>query len=200
MWTTGARPNGFAAMPSGRLGRFGGHLMRLLNGGQQREVLALAGDVRGADVLEIGHGPGYLLELLLRAGARHVVGADPSTEMRYLATRAMARQIAEGRVEIRAGGADATGLPDAAVDVAVSVNNVSIWPDLDAGVAELRRVVRAGGRVLISWHGGTRPSRAQRALVLPPELLGRIEQALLDRFGTVTRHEARRCTVFEAHP
>ncbi|MGH8922132.1 MAG: hypothetical protein ACRD0H_27975, partial [Actinomycetes bacterium] len=61
MWTTGTRPNGFAAVPSGRLGRLGGRLMRLMNGGQQREVLALVGDVRGADVLEIGHGPGFLL-------------------------------------------------------------------------------------------------------------------------------------------
>lgn len=187
-------------MPAGRLGRFGGRLMALMNGGQQREVLALVGDVRGAEVLEVGHGPGVLLGLLAGAGAARVVGVDPSEEMRYLATRGLAREIAAGRVEIRGGGADGTGLLDAAVDVVVSVNNVAIWPDLEGGVAELRRVVRPGGRVLIAWHGGEQPTRAQRRLVLAPERIDRIEKALLDRFGDVTRHEARRCTVFEAHP
>lgn len=200
MWTTGTRPNAFAAVPAGWLGRLGGRLMGLMNGGQQREVLAMLGDVRGADVLEVGHGPGVLLGLLARAGAARITGVDPSEEMRYLATRAHARRIAAGQVEIRPGGADATGLPDAAVDVVVSVNNVPIWPDLEAGVAELRRVVRPGGRVAISWHGGEQPTRAQRGLVLPPGKLDRIEGALRDRFGAVTRRAGRRCTVFEAHP
>lgn len=200
MWATGTRPNGFAAMPTGWLGRLGGRLMALMNARQQREVLAMLGDVRGADVLEVGHGPGVLLGLLARAGAARVVGVDPSKEMRYLATRAHARRIVAGQVRISAGGADATGLPDAAVDVAVSVNNVAIWPDLEAGVAELRRVVRPGGRVMISWHGGEQPSRSQRGFVLRPEQLDRIEKALQGRFGEVTRREGRRCTVFEAHP
>ncbi len=57
---------------------------------------------------------------------------DPSLEMRRLAVRALAGRIAAGQVEVRAGDAAATGLPDAAVDLAVAVNNVAIWPDLDA--------------------------------------------------------------------
>jgi SAM-dependent methyltransferase len=198
-WTTGSPPNAFAALPAGLLGRLGGHLMRAVNRAQQREVFDLLGPVRGADVLEVGHGPGVLLGLLARRGdARHVVGVDPSLEMRRLAVRALAADIAAGRLEVRPGNAASTGLSDAAVDLAVSVNNVAIWPDLDAGVAELRRVLRPGGRLVLSWHGGERPARAARALVLPENRLHRIEDALRARFADVGRTLTRRCTVFDA--
>lgn len=173
--------------------------MRAMNRAQQQEVVALLGDLDGAEVLEVGHGPGVLLGML--AGRRDVarlVGVDPSVDMRYLAVRALAWEIAHGDVEVRAGDALATGISDAAVDLVVSVNTVAIWPDLDAGVAELHRVLRAGGRLVLSWHGGEQPTRPQRALVLPEEKLARIEQALRDRFASVSRRLTRRCTVFDA--
>ena len=196
-WTTGTAPNSFAALPAGRLGTFGGQLMRLLNRSQQREIAQLLGPLPGVDVLEVGPGPGVLLGLLART-ARHVTGVEPSREMRTLAIRAHAGAIAAGRLDVRAGDAGATGLPDAAVDLVVSVNNVAIWPDLDAGVAELQRVLRPGGRLVLSWHGGERPARAARALLLREELLQRIEDALRTRFPGVRRTLTRRCTVFEA--
>jgi SAM-dependent methyltransferase len=196
-WTTGTAPNSFAALPAGRLGTFGGQLMRLLNRAQQREIALLLGPLSGKDVLEVGHGPGVLLGLLSRT-ARHVTGVDPSQEMRALAIRTHAGAIAAGRLDVRAGDAGATGLPDASVDLVVGVNNVAIWPDLDAGVAELYRVLRPGGRLVLSWHGGERPSRPTRALVLPEERLQRIENALRARFPDVRRTLTHRCTVFDA--
>lgn len=196
-WTTGTVPNSFAALPAGRLGTFGGQLMRVLNRAQQREIARLLGPLAGMDVLEVGHGPGVLLGLLART-ARHVTGMDPSLEMRTLAIRAHSGAIAAGRLDVRAGDAGATGLPDAAVDLVVGVNNVAIWPDLDAGVAELHRVLRPGGRLVLSWHGGERPARMTRGLVLPEERLQRIEDALRARFPDVRRTLGRRCTVFDA--
>jgi SAM-dependent methyltransferase len=196
-WTTGTAPNSFAALPAGRLGTFGGQLMRVLNRAQQREIARLLGPLAGMDVLEVGHGPGVLLGMLVRT-ARHVTGVDPSMEMRTLAIRAHSAAIAAGRLDVRAGDAGATGLPDAAVDLVVGVNNVAIWPDLDAGVAELHRVLRPGGRLVLSWHGGERPARPARGLVLPEERLQRVEGALRARFPDVRRTLTRRCTVFEA--
>ena len=192
-WTTGSPPNAFAARPAGRLGRLGGLLRRALNGDQQREVLELLGSVPG-DVVEIGPGPGVLLSLLAeRPGVTSATGVEPSAEMRKLAARSV-----RGRAALRAGDAGATGLPDASADLVVSVNTVAIWPDLDRGVAELRRVLRPGGRLVLSWHGGREPSRAQRRLVLPEHQLARIEDAVRARFGAGTRVLTRRCTVFVA--
>src|SRR5687768_1966087 len=94
-WTTGTTPNRFAALPTGRLGRIGGRLMRLFNRGQQREVLALLAAGADVDVVEIGPGPGVLLGLLAaRADVRRVVGVEPSADMRLLAIRANAAAIA----------------------------------------------------------------------------------------------------------
>ena len=196
-WSTGSPPNSFAALPAGLLGRLGGQLMRLTNRSQQHEIARFLGPLAGMDVLEVGHGPGVLLGLLART-ARHVTGVDPSVEMRALAIRAHSGAVAAGRLDVRAGDAGATGLPAAAVDLVVGVNNVAIWPDLDAGVAELHRVLRPGGRLVLSWHGGERPTRTARALVLPEERLQRIEDALRARFPDVRRTLTRRCTVFEA--
>ncbi|MDQ4119600.1 MAG: class I SAM-dependent methyltransferase, partial [Actinomycetota bacterium] len=115
-----------------------------------------------------------------------------------MAVRALARPIARGRVRVGEGSAAATGLPDACADVVVSVNTVAIWPDLDAGLDELRRVLRPGGTLVLSWHGGRAPSRAARRLCLPAEQLDRIGAAVSARFSGARRELTRRCTVFLA--
>jgi SAM-dependent methyltransferase len=195
-WTTGKAPNRVAALPTGWAGRLGGRIMRRTNAGEQREVLGLV-DGSPADAVEVGCGPGVLLRLLTsRPGVRRVVGVDPSADMRLLAIRALAPQIADGRLEIRPGDAAATGLPAASADLVVSVNTVAIWPDLGSGVAELHRVLRPSGRLLLSWHGGERPSR----LAILEEQLDRIAAALRADFGTVRRVRTRHCTVFDARP
>lgn len=170
--------------------------MRVTNRAQQREVLGLLGALSLGDVLEVGHGPGALLgPLSRREDVSHAVGVDPSADMRRLAVRSLARDIAAGRLEIHPGDAAATGLPDGAVDLVVSVNTVAIWPDLEAGVAELHRVLRPGGRLILSWHGGSRPARG---FVLTERQLDRIAESLRCRFAAVDRALTPHCTVFEA--
>ena len=80
----------------------------------------------------------------------------------------------------------------------VSVKNVAIWPDLEAAVGELHRVVRPGGTVIIAWHGGTKPSRIVKSLSLPEDELGRIEQVLRDRFAESLADQLASLDVFKA--
>jgi SAM-dependent methyltransferase len=184
------------ALPSGLRGRLAGRLMLRIN--RQREVLDLL-DVRpGSDVLEIGYGPGGLIDLLQQSPAGRICGADPSPQMRDLAARRHRGGIASGRIDLRLGSAAGTGFAGAEFDRVASVNNVAIWPDLEAGVGEAHRVTRPGGRVLIAWHGGTKPSRIARSLALPEDKLARIEHALRGLFRNVTRHELTGLTAFTA--
>jgi SAM-dependent methyltransferase len=185
------------AHPSGWLGRLAGRIMLWTN--SQDDVIGALGVQPGDDVLEIGYGPGGLIRLLTeRTQAASIRGIDPSPAMRDQAGRRNRTAVRAGRVRLDLGTADRTGLPDASVDRVVSVRNVAIWPDLEAGVGELHRVVRPGGTVVIAWHGGTNPSRVVRSLSLPEDDLRRIEQVLRDRFGEVGRRQLTSLDVFEA--
>ena len=110
-----------------------------------REALAAA---PGERILDVGCGPGfYCAELLENVGSSGtVVGVDSSPAMLTLAARRCAEH---DNVEFRE--ADATGLPveDASFDAAISVQVQEYVPDLTAGLAELHRTVRSGGRVLV---------------------------------------------------
>jgi ubiquinone/menaquinone biosynthesis C-methylase UbiE len=185
------------AHPSGWLGRMAGRFMLWTN--KQDDVVGVLGVQPGHDVIEIGYGPGGLIrQLAERTDAASIRGVDPSPEMRDQARRHNRKAVRTGRIRLDLGTADRTGLPDASVDRVVSVNNVAIWPDLEAAVDELHRVVRPGGTVTIAWHGGTTPSRIARSLRLPEDELGRIEQLLRDRFADVGRRQLASLDVFKA--
>jgi len=185
------------AHPSGWLGRLAGWLMLWTN--KHDDLVDVLGVKPGDDVLEIGYGPGGLIRLLAKStDASSIRGVDPSPEMRDQATRRNQKAVRAGRVQLGLGTADGSGLPDASIDLAVSVRNVAMWPDLDAAVGELHRIVRPGGAVVIAWHGGTKPSRVVKAMRLPEDDLRRIEHALRDRFADVGRSQLTSLDVFKA--
>jgi SAM-dependent methyltransferase len=185
------------AHPSGWLGRMAGRFMLWTN--KQDDVVDVLAVQPGHDVLEIGYGPGGLIRLLAeRTDAASIRGVDPSPEMRDQASLHNRNAVRTGRVALDLGTADRTGLADARVDRVVSVNNVAIWPDLEAAVDELHRVLRPGGILVIAWHGGTSPSRIARSLRLSEGELGHIEHVLRDRFREVSRTQLASLDVFTA--
>lgn len=103
--------------------------------------------VGGARVLDVASGNGLGSELLLRRGARVVVGveADPG------ALRSLA---ASGPAFVRA---DATRLPfrDASYDVVVSFETIEHVDDANQMVAECRRILRPGGCLYLSTPNRT---------------------------------------------
>jgi arsenite methyltransferase len=102
----------------------------------------------GERILDVGCGPGfYCVELLEDVGPSGAVfGVDGSAAMLALAARRCA-----GRDNVELHEADATALPvaDASFDAAVSVQVQEYVRGVDAGLAELYRAVRPGGRVLV---------------------------------------------------
>lgn len=122
------------------------------NGPTERHMVALA-DVRaGETVLVIGPGPG--VGVVAAAPAGHVIAVDPSPVMLAACRRRCRGLVRRGVLDVELIERDAahTGLSDATADVAISVNNIMIWPDRAAGLAELWRVLRPRGRLLVSAH------------------------------------------------
>ena len=102
----------------------------------------------GEAVLDVGCGPGfYVAEILGRIGeSGRVTGVDTSAPMLAMA----ARRAGEAE-NVTLEEAPATDLPfeDASFDAAVSVQVLEYVDDVERAIAELRRVLRPGGRVVL---------------------------------------------------
>ena len=110
-----------------------------------REALAAS---PGERILDVGCGPGfYCVELAADVGSSgSVVGVDSSPAMLELAARRCAGH--EG-VELRRGDAVALPVDDASVDGALCVQVLEYIPDPTVALAEMHRVLRPGGRVVV---------------------------------------------------
>jgi ubiquinone/menaquinone biosynthesis C-methylase UbiE len=136
--------------PRGLLGRLGGIIMARTNEECGNWVVSLL-EVQSADsVLEIGFGPGVAIKRLSML-ASHVAGVDPSLEMIAQAQARNAPAIASGRVELRRGTAASLPFESNAFDKAMAVNSMQLWADAVAGLRELRRVLKPGGRVALAF-------------------------------------------------
>jgi SAM-dependent methyltransferase len=138
------------ANPRGLGGWLAGWLMARKNAAMNdAAVLALA-PAPGDRVLEIGFGHGRTVARLADRATRGLVaGVDPSEVMLAMASRRNRRAIREGRVELRRGDAAALPFPDAHFDRVLAVNSVQFWPGPDRSLAEVRRVLRPGGVLLL---------------------------------------------------
>ena len=100
---------------------------------------------RGLDVLDIASGEGYGTALLAQS-ARSVVGVeiDPAT------VGHAARAYARPNLRFMQGDARQIPLPDHAVDMVVSFETIEHFHEHGAFLDEVRRVLRPGGRVVMS--------------------------------------------------
>ncbi|KAB2809416.1 methyltransferase domain-containing protein [Pimelobacter simplex] len=120
--------------------------VNLLNGHYERPaMLDLAGDVAGRRVLDAGCGSGPLSAALRERGAV-VAGFDLSSAMVALARRRLGDE-ADLRV---ADLAEPLPYPDAAFDDVVASLVLHYLEDWAGPLAELRRVLRPGGRLMVS--------------------------------------------------
>jgi arsenite methyltransferase len=103
-------------------------------------------------VLEVGFGGGALLRSLLLGTSGEVFGADVSDTLIARARLRFARDVRRGRLHLYRASAESLPLPPATVTKAVSVNSLYFWPDAAAAMAELARVVKPGGRLVLAFE------------------------------------------------
>lgn len=111
---------------------------------------AIVPQARGR-VLEIGIGSGLNLQYYDPAQVRGVVGIDPSAGL--LAFTQQRIKDAPVGVELVQCSAEATGLPSGSFDTAVVTFSLCSIPDIEAALAEVRRLLTPGGALLFLEHG-----------------------------------------------
>jgi arsenite methyltransferase len=113
----------------------------------------------GERIGEIGFGPGRTLAHLVAAGA-DVIGVDASADMVAVAARRNAVHVNAGRIRLHHGdGTLPTG--DGTLDGVLSVHSLYFWPDPAVVLAEIRRALRPGGRLVLAFRSGEHPRPAR---------------------------------------
>jgi ubiquinone/menaquinone biosynthesis C-methylase UbiE len=110
-------------------------------------TLSLIGDVSGQDVLDAACGTGRYLLLLSHAAGR-VCGVDASPEMLEIA-RAKCAGLGF-QADLRQGEITCLPFADASFDVAICALALCHIADLRGAIGELARVLRPGGKLVIS--------------------------------------------------
>ena len=114
------------------------------------------GVTSGTKVIDVGCGPGGIHPRLVQAGAQ-VTGVDASPGM-----VTEARQQSERlnlHAEILVGDAQQLPFPDDQFDAALCCHMLYHVPDIAKALSEIRRVVKSGGRVLISTNAADHCAR-----------------------------------------
>jgi ubiquinone/menaquinone biosynthesis C-methylase UbiE len=99
----------------------------------------------GRSILDLGCGTGYWLRRYAGEAAS-VLGIEPDPALRAAASRAAA---ALRRTELLAGSAERIPLADSSVDVVHARFAYFFPPGADAGLAEVLRVLRPGGHLVV---------------------------------------------------
>lgn len=148
--------------PSGIRGRMVGALLNRRNRQTVSSAVEALSLTPGAVAMDVGFGGGVGLELLLTAvaGSGQVHGAEISRTMRARAARRLRREISAGRLHLHAASIADLPLADDTVDGILTVNTVYFFADLAGAFAELARVLKPSGRVVV---GLTDPAEMARA-------------------------------------
>jgi arsenite methyltransferase len=106
---------------------------------------------QGETVLDLGSGPG--MDVLIAAGQvgadGHVIGVDMTPEMIERA-RNNAREAGVSQVEFRKGRLESLPVDDSSIDAVTSNCVINLVPDKNKVFGEIARVLKPGGRMVVS--------------------------------------------------
>lgn len=156
-----------------------------------QRLLERAPLTRGSTIVDVGCGTGFLaIELAQRCGPdAKVYAVDPWPAVMERLRRKLAYH-GIGNVELVTAGGEATGLPDACADLIVSNLGINNFADPAAVLAECLRVLKPGGRLMLTTNLMGHMGEAYEALRGVLDDLG-----LQGRLDALAAHEAHRGTV-----
>jgi len=148
-----------AKHPHGRVGRFMAREMNRKHAPLRSWVLSGVPEYGGVErILDLGCGGGATIgRLASLAPEAEIHGIDYSADSVRVASRVNADLIAARRVFVRQGAVSDLPYESGYFDLALATDSHYFWPDLPADLAEVRRVLKDGGVLLLggaAYFGG----------------------------------------------
>jgi len=152
-------------------GWFGRLLVRVMNlghAGLTRWGLSKVEIPEQANILDIGCGGGRTLEhlaSLVKLGK--TVGIDYSEDAVAVARKRNQKLIVNGRVEVLHGSVSSMPFSDATFECVTAVETYYFWPDIATDLAEIRRVMKPNGQLVIiaGMHLGSKFDKRNMKLI-----------------------------------
>jgi ubiquinone/menaquinone biosynthesis C-methylase UbiE len=123
----------------------------------RERLIARLGLRQGQRVLVTGAGAGNDLPYLVRAlqGAGEIYAQDIAKEMLLAGMARYRTEFAGSGTHLHFSSSDASHLPfaDGFFDAAYHFGGINLFPDIPRGIAEMNRVVKRGGKVVIGDEG-----------------------------------------------
>jgi ubiquinone/menaquinone biosynthesis C-methylase UbiE len=148
--------------PSGTIGWLAGAQMVRQHRPETTWTLDLL-DIQPTDqVLDVGFGAGQGIKLASKkATLGRVMGVDLSSAMVRVARRRNAREVRAGRVVLAQGSITALPFPDQQFDKIMTIHTWYFWPEPSRALDELQRVLKPGGRLVMTLCTGIINARGE---------------------------------------
>jgi len=111
-------------------------------------VIDLVAPQQGEVVVDIGAGAGAGTTVAAKRGAT-VMAIEPTPYMRRVLGARRLAQRARADIHVIDGTAERLPLGDASANAVWAVNSLHHWSDLQAGLVEIARVLKPGGRIVL---------------------------------------------------
>ncbi|MGH2953344.1 MAG: class I SAM-dependent methyltransferase [Solirubrobacterales bacterium] len=136
--------------PSGIVGRGFAHILNRFNRPINEAAVERLAIGPTDTVLDVGFGGGVATARVLEQTRGFVGAIEVSDAMVEHAKRRFRREIERGRLEVKRADVSRIPYEDGSFDRVLTVQTIYFWPDPPAGLREIHRVLRPGGRLVVA--------------------------------------------------
>lgn len=157
--------------PEGIIGKIVGKTMAVENRTLNAWTIKLLKIRRRNKVLEVGYGPGYAIDMILRRYSNvHIDGIDISETMKEEASHRLVSKMDSGEVVLFTGDIAESALQPSKYDVVFTVNNYTLWENKYDGLHNIYDALMSNGKIAITMQPRQEDAKENQAEVFAEEI------------------------------